>query len=275
MRAHVATMFCCLFVLMLLCGSSVSASASELSIYTEEWPPISFSSGKSADGMAVEVVRAIQSKLGSQANLGGQAVIQVVPWARGYAELLSQPNVMLFTVGVSEERKRVMTLVGPVAVATTDIYTRKGKAASLLTLGDEIHSRSVGAYRSSIFADCAIKHGFLSIDLAATPQLTAKKLLEGRVDMWVEGSFVISSVLKDIGRSSEDVERVMTLETLELYLAFSLGTSGAVVDAWEKAMREIKGDGTFGKIYRKWLPKGAVPLKVQRLGLPPQQQRSN
>lgn len=257
--------------LLLICwlsGGSAHVFASELTIYTEEWPPISFSTNKAADGMAVEVVRAIQ------ARVGNKSVIQVVPWARGYAELLSQPDVMLFTVGVSEERERMMTLVGPLAVAKTEIYSRKGNSANLLALGDKIYSRPVGAYRSSIFADSAKKHGFSVIDLAATPQLTARKLFEGRVDMWVEGSFVVSSVLNDIGRSPEEVERVMTLDSLEIYLAFSLGTAGSVVDAWENALREIKNDGSFGKIHHKWLPKDAVPLKVKRLGLPPQQLKS-
>jgi polar amino acid transport system substrate-binding protein len=41
----------------------------------------------------------------------------------------------------------------------------------------------------------------------------------------VEGSFVVGAVLKDIRQPADAVE-VVVLESLELYLAFSRGTSG-------------------------------------------------
>ena len=64
----------------------------ELTIYTEDWPPVSFKNGDKLDGMAVELVLALQKKIGSN------AAIQLVPWNRGYKALLEEPNVLLFTV---------------------------------------------------------------------------------------------------------------------------------------------------------------------------------
>ena len=233
----------------------------ELTIYTEDWPPVSFKNGDKLDGMAVELVLALQKKIGSN------AAIQLVPWNRGYKALLEEPNVLLFTVGRSEEREKIMTLLGPVAISRTVLYTRKGNAARLQSLGDDIYQVAVGAYRGSIFADAAVKKGFQTLDLAATSQVVAKMLMMGRFELWSEGSVVVPSVLKDIGYSIQDVERVMVLDSLELYLAFSPKTPLSTIRVWEDALRQMKKEGSFQKIHQKWLPGETAPAETLRLGL--------
>ncbi len=249
--------FLALILLSWMCG------AMALSIYTEEWPPITFQHNGSADGMAVEVVREIQ------ARIHDGSPVEVVPWVRGYRELESTPNVMLFTVGRSDAREKLMTLLGPIAVSQTVLLCRKGEATGLLALGSGIYNRPVGAYRGSIFADAAVAAGFAEVDLAPTPQITEQKLLGGRYDLWVEGSFVVAAVLKDIRQSADAVEVVRVLESLDLYLAFSRGTSGKIIRRWYEALVAIKKDGTFRRIYNKWLPHESVPMDVRQIGLPP------
>ncbi|WP_199101867.1 ABC transporter substrate-binding protein [Aquitalea sp. ASV11] len=250
-----------LILLLILLLNSLPVVA--LSIYTEEWPPITFSRHGVADGMAVEVVREIQSRIHDN---GG---IDVVPWVRGYRELETTPNVMLFTVGRSDAREKIMTLVGPVAISQTVLLCRKGEAAGLLASGTALYSRPVGAYRGSIFADAAAAAGFVEVDLAPTPQVTAQKLLGGRYDLWVEGSFVVGAVLKDIHQPPDAVEVVKVLESLELYLAFSRGTSGKVIQRWYDALAAMKKDGSFRRIYNKWLPREIAPAEIREIGLTP------
>ncbi|MCD4504314.1 substrate-binding periplasmic protein [Chromobacterium piscinae] len=250
-------------VLLLFSLSAWSARAPAITIYTEEWPPITFQHNGIADGMAVEVVREIQ------ARIHDNSPIDVVPWARGYKELLTSPGVMLFTVGRSEAREKQMTLLGPIAVSQTVLLARKGEAAKLLALGAGIYQRPVGAYRGSIFADAASAAGFVEVDLAPTPQVTAQKMLMGRYDMWVEGGFVVSSVLKDIHQPVDSVEVVRVLESLELYLAFSRGTPVEEVKRWQDGFAAIKKDGTYKRTYNKWLPRDAAPMEVKLIGLPP------
>ncbi|AXE31881.1 ABC transporter substrate-binding protein [Chromobacterium phragmitis] len=250
-------------VLLLFSLSAWSARAPALTIYTEEWPPITFQRNGVADGMAVEVVREIQTRIHDNSP------VEVVPWARGYKDLLTNPGIMLFTVGRSEAREKQMTLLGPIAVSQTVLLARKGEAAKLLALGAGIYQRPVGAYRGSIFADAASAAGFVEVDLAPTPQITAQKMLMGRYDMWVEGGFVVASVLKDIHRQPDAVELVRVLESLELYLAFSRGTPAEEVHRWQEGFSAIKKDGTFKRIYNKWLPRDAAPMDMRLIGLPP------
>jgi polar amino acid transport system substrate-binding protein len=206
-----------LILLLILLLNTLPAVA--LSIYTEEWPPITFSRHGVADGMAVEVVREIQSRIHDNSG------IDVVPWVRGYRELETTPNVMLFTVGRSDAREKIMTLVGPVAISQTVLLCRKGEAAGLLASGSALYSRPVGAYRGSIFADAAAAAGFVEVDLAPTPQVSAK-LLGGRYDLWVEGSFVVGAVLKDIRQPADAVEVVRAAGIAGVVSGIFRGTSG-------------------------------------------------
>lgn len=250
----------CLLMLCLVIPGFARAG-NELTIYTEDWPPVTFKNGDKPDGMAVEVVQELQRRIGNT------SAIQVVPWNRAYKALLDEANVMIFTVGWSEERERQMTLIGPVAVSRTVLYTRKGNAARLQALKDDIKHLAVGAYRGSIFADAATRKGFQTLELAGTPQVVAKMLMSGRFDLWSEGSVVVSSVLKEIGYTANDVEPVMVLESLDLYLAFSSKTSLSTIRQWEDALRQMKKDGSFQKIHQKWFPNEPVPAEVTRKGL--------
>ncbi len=250
-----------LLLLMLVALVYRPVLANDLIIYTEDWPPISYKNADKPDGMAVEVVQELQRRINNR------SAIQVVPWNRAYKALLDEANVMIFTVGRSEEREKLMSLVGPVAISRTVLYTRKGNANRLLALKDDIKQVAVGAYRGSIFADAAIRKGFQTLDTAATPQVVARMLMMGRFEWWSEGSVVVSSVLKEIGHSINDVEPVMVLESLELYLAFSAKTALATIKLWEEALRQMKKDGSFQKIYQKWLPNEVPPADVVRLGL--------
>jgi polar amino acid transport system substrate-binding protein len=219
---------------LIFCLNPSLAYSETLTIYTEDWPPISYQTNSKMEGMGVEIVQALQAKMGTS------EAITMVPWARGYKSLLEEPNIMLFSVGRSAEREKLMILLGPIAISSTSLYTRKGNAARLLAMGDKLYELSVGAYRGSIFADTAKKKGFANIDLAAAPKITANMLFAKRFDLWVEGSLAVPSIVKETGHEPEEIERVMVLDNLELYLAFSKTSSPTIVKAWEAALKAIK-----------------------------------
>ncbi|MCH8620362.1 transporter substrate-binding domain-containing protein [Undibacterium sp. TS12] len=239
------------------------AYAQKLTIYTEDWPPMNFQSKTGVDGMAVDVVKSLQKMIGNQEP------IQLVPWSRGYKAVLEDENVLLFSLGRSPEREKLMHMLGPIAISKTVIYTRKGEAARLRMPDVDIYKMGVGAYRGSIFADAARKKGFYKLVQADSPQNSSKMLFAKRFDLWVEGSMAVNAVLQETGHSMADIEEVMVLDSLELYLAFSIRTSPATLALWEAALRQMKKDGSFQKIHQKWLPGDVPPPQVIRVDASP------
>lgn len=63
---------------LLLSLLALLSQAAPLQLYTEEYPPVSFSANGRAEGMASELVRELLKRLGESGE------ISVVPWARGY-----------------------------------------------------------------------------------------------------------------------------------------------------------------------------------------------
>lgn len=251
-------------LLLLALAGGYSPLATALAIYTEDWPPVSFHNSKgSADGMAVEVVRELKKRTGNQ------DAIEVLPWVRAYNHLLSEPNVLLFSVGRNTEREGKMTLIGPIALSSTDVYALRNQAAAMREMGDARRRLPTAAYRGSIFESTALAHGY-AVSPTNDPLHSARMLLAGRVSLWVEGNIVVPQVLRQLGVADNSVERVATLDTLALYLAFSRGTPRPLVLAWEQALRDMKRDGSFQAIHKRWFPLSPPPLDVIRAGLEPQ-----
>ena len=233
-----------------------SVSAPALTILTEQWPPVSFENEKGqADGLAVELAREVQKSVGTKDN------IQVVPWARGYDMLTSQPEVLLFAVAYTEERSRLFAMVGPIVQGEIAFFEKKGRGLSIKSLEDA-KKWNVGTYRATNFESFLATHQFPKVDLARTPVLGATKLMKGRIDLLVEDSVVMSEVLRAAGFQRSDVQKVWVAERTELFFGFSKGTPRSTVEAWAEALKKLKKNGQFQKIYKKWLPEEAPPLNM-------------
>ncbi len=61
-----------------------------IQILTENLPPLNYKENGILVGPSVEIVKKIQKRVGSQAQ------IQVYPWARAYKMALEEKNVILF-----------------------------------------------------------------------------------------------------------------------------------------------------------------------------------
>jgi len=236
--------------------------ARALTILTEDWPPVSYANEKGqADGMAVAVVRLLQDRLKDNSP------IQVQPWARAYNSLINDKDVMLFTVGRNAERERLMTLLGPILISSTDVFALKQYAESIRKLpAGAMQQLQTAAYRGSIFESTAKARGF-QVFQTTDPAHSARMLVAGRVKLWVEGNVVIGNVLREQGLPATTVERVTTLDKLSLYLAFSPNVPKETILRWEKALSDIKQDGSFAAIHQHWFPLDPVPLTVERLGI--------
>ncbi|WP_246211215.1 substrate-binding periplasmic protein [Vogesella oryzae] len=249
-----------LIALLALLGHMLPALA--LTLLTEDWPPVTFANDKGqADGMAVEVVRAIQSRIGDT------SIIQVQPWARAYNSLLKDSNVMLFTVGRNAEREQLMTLIGPILTSSTDVVALASEAPAIRQLpASELHRLPAAAYRGSIFATTARNAGF-TVTSTNDPEQSARMLLAGRVKLWVDGNVVIGQVLRQQGVPSTAVAKIVTLDKLDLYLAFAANVPRSTILQWEAGLKAIKQDGTFAAIHRRWFPLEQAPMQVERLGI--------
>lgn len=112
---------------MLLFSTFVnSASLNDISWYTEEYPPWNYTENGELKGYYVDVLLELWKKVGIDKTRDD---IKVIPWARGYHYLKTDPNTALFSMARTEEREKLGILwVGPLETnKRTAIFAKKAK----------------------------------------------------------------------------------------------------------------------------------------------------
>jgi polar amino acid transport system substrate-binding protein len=225
----------------------------DLKIYTEAHPPMNFVEKGKLTGLATEVVQELMKKTHTRAD------IQLVTWERGYKAVMEKPDVALFSVAMTPERRPLLQWVGPIAFATADLYARKGSRLGIQFLGDAKKLRNIVVVRDSYMDQLLKEEGFSNLERVPTAEVALRKLLSGEAQLFPANNVAMSLLLKHISASSDDVESVLNLSAHLIYIAFSKNTSRELVALWQKTLDEMKAEGVFGSIFEKWLPGEAPP----------------
>ncbi len=227
--------------------------ADPLRVLTEELPPLNFTANGKLSGLSVEVVREIMRRTGDPDT------IQSVPWARGYRAALEEPNVVLFSTTRTEEREELFQWVGPLVEWSFVFYKKRGSPIALQHLDDARQVGSIATYRDDVREQFLKEKGFTNLDSSPKLISCARKLLEGRVDLWLDSNLSARQIVSQIGHDPKDIEPVLTVKTNHLYIAFSKQTDSAKVKQWQATLNEMSRDGTFQRIYKRWLPDETPP----------------
>lgn len=228
-------------------------SAQAMTVITEESPPFNFTNDGGITGSSTEVVREILKRL----NLPDH--IQVMPWARGYHALQTQPNVALFSTTRTPEREPLFHWVGPLFTVHFNFYARRDTALELRSLEDAKRVGAVATYKDDVKEQLLRDLGFTNLDSSKSPVSNLKKLIAGRVDLWLFDNLGMPDVARKAGIDPIELKRVLPFRTYQSYIAISKPTAPAVVQRWRDALQSMVQDGTFAAISRRWLPRESIP----------------
>lgn len=233
------------------------ASAQPLTIYTEIDPPNQMQDAEGElHGMAVEVVREIQRRVGSTEP------ITVVPWSRGYLELQTLPNIVLFSTARTAERNALFKWVGPIDERRYVLYVRSDSRIQLKTLEDAKKLAAIGVYKDDVRDLYLTGKGFRNLDRAIDNVSNVKKLMSGRIDAFPYSTVGINELAQSAGYRATDMKEVLPLFNVQLYIAMSKGTSDDLVRAWSNALAKMKKDKTFEHIFKRHFPDQRLPGKA-------------
>ena len=253
---------CLICSLLLLAGCPATLhknvnGTTDLKILTEEYVPLSFMENGKITGQATEVVRELLKRTGTDNH------IQMGTWEEGYKAVLTKPYVVLFSMVMTPERKDLLQWVGPVASLDTSLYARKGSGIKIGTLEEAKKVKKIATV-TEYYTELAMKkEGFTNLESCANEEIAVRKLLNGEVQLFPGSNTVMPALLKKVGATMDDVENVLTMSTDLLYITFSKGTSPDLIARWQEKLDEMKRDGTFRKIYAKWLPAENAPEILQ------------
>lgn len=226
--------------------SAQAVMSAELTILTENLPPLNYLKDGVLVGPSVEIVQEIQRRVGSHEQ------IKVYPWARAYKMALEEENVVLFSTTYTEERYDKFKWIGPLAKKRDILVAKKGSAIKIGDLEDAKKVGRIGTVRDDNKEILLKNYGFRNLDPVSDERQNAQKLVLGRIDLWVYKKPGLRTVCELAGVDPNEVEEVYHLREIDLMIAFSKKTSDEVVQVWKNAFNEMVADGTIMKIRKKW-----------------------
>lgn len=239
-----------LVVLGLSASALFAAPLDNFRLMTEEYPPFNMKGPDGvATGIAVDVLVGMMEKVGSSKKAED---VEVLPWARAYNDVQKDPDTALFCMTRSEEREPLFAWVGPVRetrIVATALKSRGLKVDS----EEDLKGLVVGVIKDDIGDNLVSNLGVAKIDSTASNEQNIKKLLSSRIDVWVYEESVAQWQIKDLGFSPEEFETVFVLSTGDLAYAFNKNTDQAIIDELQKALDEMKADGSYQTILDKYL----------------------
>ena len=228
--------------------------AQSLTIYTEINAPLQFQGEDGRlTGLAVDVVQEIQKRTGNTDP------IQLVPWARGYLDLESLPNFVLFATARTSEMNPLFKWVGPFDETIFSLYVRADGNTHLKSLEEAKQLSSIGVYKNDVRDLYLTKAGFTNLERTIDNVANVKKLMSGRIDAFASASVSIDELTQSAGYKAGDVREALPFMRVQQFIAFSTGTPETTVKAWSQAFTAMKKDKTFEQIFRKYYPNRRLP----------------
>ena len=222
------------------------ALCAELTILTENMPPLNYIENDVLVGPSVEIVKEIQRRVGSHEP------IQVYPWARAYKMALEEENVVLFGTTHTQVRDTLFKWVGPLATKRDILVAKKGSGFKINSLEDAKKVGRIGTLRDDTRELLLKSQGFTNLEPVSDEQLNAQKLALGRIDLWAYKKPGLRTVCDLAGVDHNELEEIYHLREINISIAFSKQTADSIVEAWKSAFEAMLADGTIMQIRKKW-----------------------
>jgi len=220
--------------------------SAELTILTENLPPLNYVKDGELVGPSIEIVKEIQRRVGSRDK------IEVYPWARAYQMALEDENIVLFGTTHTKARENKFKWIGPLATKRDILVAKKGSGIKISNLDDAKKVGRIGTLRDDTRELFLKRHGFTNLEPVSDEQLNAQKLFLGRINLWTYKIPGLRTVCELAGVDPNDFIEVYHLREIDVSIAFSKKTSDSIVQKWKKAFEEMLADGTIMQIRRRW-----------------------
>ncbi|WP_341524070.1 transporter substrate-binding domain-containing protein [Pseudomonas sp. G.S.17] len=243
--------------LMLLAASEFAPSAvaePALRIITEELPPYNMTQNGQLTGMSTEVVQAVLKEIGIEAS------IQPMPWARAYELALNESNVLIYSIARTPEREELFQWVGAIAPTQWYIFSLAERPIKLNSL-DDARGHQIATVNQDVGEQYLISKGFrIGAQLQSSNKYehNYRKLKVDHVELWISNELNALYLTRQNGEDPEKVLiRSLPLPELTsqegLSMAFSRGTPAQTVEKFRSGLETIRRNGVYDAIMRKWL----------------------
>ncbi|MFP5221067.1 MAG: substrate-binding periplasmic protein [Acidobacteriota bacterium] len=228
-----------------------TASAGPLTILTEEFPPYNYTEDGHLRGISTDILLLMLAEAGMDIPVES---FQVLPWSRGYNDVLSRPNTLLFSVTRTAERETLFKWIGPIAPNRNVLLARKDRDMDIRDFSQVMHLR-IGAIRDDAGEQLLVARGYPLkwIDVTSDARSNILKLETGRIDLFAYPETVFKWLMAQSRKNADEYETVFVLHEGHLYFAVNRDTPDETVRKLQEALDALKESGKVQDIIEGYL----------------------
>jgi polar amino acid transport system substrate-binding protein len=227
------------------------AMAQTVKLVTFEYPPYEYTEGGLIKGIAVDVIQET-FKL-----MKVDVTVQAYPWSRSQAMFENGEVDGIFTFFRNSEREKY-TLFSKEAVVTQTISLWVSKDSRIEFNGDltKLQTYVIGVTPRTSYGerfDSTIKHGVLRTESANTMENNIRKLIAGRIDIWVSNRDGARHELQRLGLLGSVKELKQSIQVVPAFVGFSKSRQGeALRDEFDDALGKLKRNGIYETLISRY-----------------------
>jgi polar amino acid transport system substrate-binding protein len=230
------------------------ADNAPLRVVTEELPPYNMTRDGRITGMSTEVVEAVLKEVGMQAS------IQSMPWARAYELALNDSNVLIYSIVRTPARDALFQWVGAIAPTRMFLFSLAERPVHLNSLEDA-RGYQIATVNQDVGEQYLVSKGFtIGKELQSSNKYehNYRKLKVDHVELWISNELNALYLTRQNGEDPAKVLiRSLPLPELSdeegLSMAFSRKTPVETVEKFRAGLQTIRHNGVYHAIARKWL----------------------
>ena len=220
---------------------------------TEQYPPYNYRDVQDGQlkGITVDILMEMFKKVGVNIS---RHDIPILPWARSYTKLLREPGTALFSTTYTVERLQLFKFVGPILPTRVSLLAKKSRGLEVRYVAD-MNTLRIGVIRKDIGDQLVRALGVNTgvIEASNHAKNMVKKLHIGCLDAIAYAEDVARYQFKLAGIDPDEYEEVYVLQRSYTGYTFHKSTDPRVLEPLQKALDELRVDGTVDTIIAKYL----------------------
>lgn len=250
---RIVILFLALSLIPVAVGRPASAGERTLVVGTDEWPPYEYATENGVSGIATDIVQTVLERMG----VGVESLSQF-PWVRGLRMLEGGELDVLYAGIYDQERLAYVRYHSePLVSSRWVLFARKGMGAKSYESLNDLRGRTLGVVRGYSYTpeiNDLLQDNKLVVE-ASTDEAILELLVRGRVDFALCDMLNCQYLSNRLGLDyTIQVVPGPPLSEITLYALFNRATiSESFVKRFDKELRALKAENTYGDILRKHL----------------------
>lgn len=236
-----------LLLVLILESHTVVYADDHISVYTEEFYPLSYANQNGISGYATELATAVLDEAGISYD------INLVPWVRVIRALDGDANVLAFSMFRTKDRETKYHWVGEVIPLNYSLYGLKRKLNLLPKTLELARDTKIGVNRGDVAQSYLSSLGFSNLILVKDDERSLYMLARNRIDLFPYAEIVINAFVEHHGFEPDDFFAVLKLQEISTsaYMALSQKTDPKMVSRMQEAYKNVKMNGTYDRIMKQ------------------------